>query len=226
MTAHTRVTRCTRNLVSRLAVAGLLALLPAAELAAQECVRPSRSRPMWGGLMMGLAGGEHTNMGVEIGRHFMPELAVSLEADALAGNGGNDLLPARRQFRLTGIYRLKDGTPDETQYKPFDAYELCASLAPEFVRVGDVNILLLPVGVTFSSEWKSPSDRLRIVPHFEPRLAYRRAWVMGFTQSTAAVSVRVGATAGFGRYFGGIQYQGSLTEGDAWTTRLRFGLEF
>jgi hypothetical protein len=213
-----------RSALGRLLLVAGLTLASASRLAAQECLRPSGTKANWAALGSGLAEGSHKAVTLEIGRNFLPDLAVFAETDALIWNGGGEPLPTRRSFRFTGAYRVHAATRENDTM--LDALALCVTAAPEHVRVGDLKILHLPVGLVVSSEWQSASGKWRIVPHVEPRFGYRRAVVEGFSQSSAAISLQLGATAALDRYFGGLQFQRPLTTGDAWTARLRVGLEF
>jgi hypothetical protein len=213
-----------RSAASSLLIAGVLALLPAARLAAQECLRPSGTKSNWAALGSGLAAGSHKAATLEVGRNFLPELAVFAETDALIWNQGGEPLPTRRSFRLAGAYRFQAATKESDTL--LDAVALCVTASPEHVRVGDLKILHVPVGLVVATEWQSASGRWRVVPHVEPRLGYRRATVQGFSQSSGAIALRTGVAAGIDRYFGGLTFHQPLTSGDAWTARLRFGLEF
>jgi hypothetical protein len=212
-----------RSAAASLLVAGVLALLPAARLAAQECLRPSGTHANWAALGSGVAAGSHTAVTLEAGRNFLPDLAVFGELDGLVWNGG-ELLPTRRSLRFTGAYRFQAATKESDTL--LDAVALCVTAAPEHVWNGDLKVLHIPVGLVVSTEWQSASGKWRVVPHVEPRLGYRRGMVQGFSQSSGAIALRLGVTAGIDRYFGGLNFHRPLTSGDAWTARLRFGLEF
>ena len=213
-----------RAATGSLLVAGGLALLPAAPLAAQECLRPTGTKANWAALGSGLAAGSHKAVTLEVGRNFMPELAVFAETDALIWNRGGEPLPTRRSLRFTGVYRFHAATKENDT--ALDAVALCVTASPEHVWVGDLKVLHIPVGVVVSTEWQSASGKWRVMPHVEPRLGYRRGMVEGFSQSSGAIALRLGVTAGVDRYFGGLNFHRPLTSGDAWTARLRFGLEF
>ena len=213
-----------RPAAGSLLIAGLLALLPASRLAAQECLRPTGTRSNWGALGTGLAAGSHTAATLELGRNFLPDLAVFAEVDALTWNDGGAALPKRRSVRLAGAYRFHEATKESDT--ALDALALCVTASPERVKVGDLAVLHVPVGLVVATEWRSASGLWRVVPYVEPRLGYRRASVEGFSQSSAALQLRGGVAAGIDRYFGGITLHRPLTSGDAWTARLRFGIEF
>jgi hypothetical protein len=214
-----------RSAASSLLIAGALAL-PAAHLAAQECLRPSGTKANWAALGTGLADGSHKAVTLEAGRNILLELAVFAETDALIWNRGGEPLPTRRSFRFTGAYRIHAATKENDTM--FDALALCVTAAPEHVWVGDLKVLHIPVGLVVSTEWQSPSGTWRVVPHVEPRLGYRRGMIEGFSHSSGAIALRLGVTGAIDRYFGGINFHQPLTSGvtDAWTARLRFGLEF
>jgi hypothetical protein len=199
-------------------------VLPASQVAGQECLRPSGTRQNWAALGTGLAEGSHKAVTLEVGRNFLPELAVFAETDALIWNRGGEPLPTRRSFRFTGAYRFHAATKENDTM--LDALALCVTASPEHVRVGDLKVLHVPVGLVVSTEWQSASGKWRIVPHVEPRLGYRRGVVESFSQSSGAIALRMGVTAAADRYFGGINFHRPLTSGDAWTARLRFGFEF
>jgi hypothetical protein len=220
MSSRNRLT--VRSAARTLLVAGTLALLPAG-LTAQDCFRPSGTSPNWGALGTGLAAGSHTAVTLEAGRNFTPDLAAFVEVDGLVWNGG-ELLPTRRSFRVTGAYRFQAATKESDTL--LDAVALCATAAPEYVRNGELTIVHIPVGLVLSTEWQSASGKWRVLPHVEPRLGYRRGMVEGFSQSSGAIALRLGVTAGIDRYFGGINFHRPLTSGDAWTARLRMGVEF
>ena len=204
--------------------AGALVLLPAGRLAAQECLRPSGTKANWAALGSGLAAGSHKAVTLEVGRNFLPDLAVFAETDALIWNRGGELLPTRRSVRFTGAYRFHTATKENDTM--LDAVALCVTASPQHVWVGDLKVLHVPVGLVVSTEWQSPSGKWRVVPHIEPQLGYRRGMVEGFSQSSGSIALRLGATAAVERYFGGINFHRPLTSGDAWTARIRFGLEF
>jgi hypothetical protein len=213
-----------RSAASSLLIAGAMAALPAHRLAAQECLRPTGTKSNWAALGSGLAAGSHRAATLEVGRNFTPDLAAFAETDALIWNRGGELLPSRRSTRVTGVYRFHSATKESDTM--LDALALCVTAAPERVRVGDLTVLHIPVGVVMSTEWQSASGQWRVMPYVEPRLGYRRGMVQGFSQSSGAIALRAGATAGIDRYFGGFSVHTPLTGGDAWTARLRFGLEF
>ena len=217
---HARMSLAARTLL----VAGMLALLPAAQAEAQECLRPTGTRANWAGLGSGLAAGSHKAVTLEVGRNFMPDLAVFAETDALIWNRGGEPLPTRRSLRVTGAYRFHAATKENDTM--LDAVALCVTASPEHVWVGDLKVLHVPVGLVVSSEWQSPSGKWRVVPHVEPRFGYRRGMVEGFSQSSGSIALRLGVTGAVDRYFGGITFHRPLTSGDAWVGRLRFGLEF
>src|SRR5919108_872708 len=183
----------THSWTGSLLVAGLLAVLPAAPLVAQECLRPTGTKANWAALGSGLAEGSHKAVTVELGRNFLPELAVFAETDALIWNRGGEPLPTRRSVRFTGAYRVHAATKENDTM--LDALALCVTAAPEHVWIGDLKVLHLPVGLVLATEWQSASGKWRIVPHVEPRFGYRRAVVEGFSQSSAAISLQLGATA-------------------------------
>ena len=210
--------------VATLVATVALVLSASGRLEAQECLRPSGTKLNWAAVGGGLAAGSHQAVTLEIGRNVLPDLAVFAETDALIWNGGDELLPTRRSFRLAGAYRVHAATRENDTM--LDALALCATVAPEHVRIGDLKILHVPLGLVVSTEWQSPTGRWRVVPHVEPRLGYRRGVVEGFAQSTVAIGLRLGVTAAADRYFGGINLHQPLTSGDAWTARLRFGVEF
>jgi hypothetical protein len=218
-----RLTRI-RPAAGSLLMAGMLVLLPATRLAAQECLRPTGTRSSWGAVGTGLAQGRHTAATLELGRNFLPDLAVLAEVDALRWNDGGAALPKRRGIRLAGVYRFYEATKESDT--ALDALALCVTASPEHVRVGDLSIVHVPVGLVVATEWRSASGLWRVVPHVEPRLGYRRAAVEGFSQSSGAIQFRAGVAAGIDRYFGGVTFHRPITSGDAWTARLRFGLEF
>jgi hypothetical protein len=231
--ACSRQVWCIRPAAGSLLMAGMLALLPATRLAAQECLRPTGTRSNWSALGAGVAEGSHTAATLELGRNFLPDLAVLAEVDALTWNDGGDALPKRRSIRLAGAYRFHEA---KKEGNVLDALALCVTASPEHVQVGDVSIVHVPVGLVVATEWRSASGLWRVVPHVEPRIGYRRATLLEFSQSSSAVQVRAGLGAGFDRYFGGVTFHrpigsdpsssGTIISGDAWTARLRFGIEF
>src|SRR5687767_15060682 len=142
-----------------------LLLLPTARLAAQECLRPSGTKANWAALGSGLAAGSHKAVTLEMGRNFMPDLAVFAETDALIWNRGGELLPTRRSVRFTGAYRFHTATKENDTM--LDAVALCVTASPQHVWVGDLKVLHVPVGLVVSTEWQSPSGKWRVVPDVE-----------------------------------------------------------
>jgi hypothetical protein len=211
-----------RAAARRLLVASALVLLPAGA-GAQDCFRPSGVKPNWGALGTGLAEGSHGAVTLEAGRNFTPDLAVFAEVDGVVWNGG-ELLPTRRSLRVTGAYRFQAATKESDTL--LDAVALCATAAPEYVRNGDLNVVHAPLGLVVSTEWQSADGKWRVVPHVEPQLGLRFAELEGFWQTSGAIALRLGVTGGIDRYFGGISFHRPLTSGDAWTARLRMGVEF
>jgi hypothetical protein len=196
------------------ALAALVALVPA-DAAAQACLRPAGSHANWLAVGSGVAEGSHTAATVELGRSFRPNLALFAEGDAVIWNDGGELQPSRRSGRVVGLFRV-------VQAK---SAGICLTGAAEYVQVGDLKILMLPVGLPLSTQWKL-GGTWRVVPHVEPRVAYRHASLLSFTETKAAASVRAGLALGNDRYFGGLTLNQPITSGDAWTVRLRLGLEF
>ena len=63
------------------ALASALMVVSSAQVTAQECLRPSGTKANWVALGSGLAEGSHKAVTVELGRNFLPDLAVFAETD-------------------------------------------------------------------------------------------------------------------------------------------------
>ena len=133
---------------------------------AQACLTTPQSARGWLGARVALTSLEQRLVGAELGVRVGRSVATRVDVDLVRFDGQT---PARRRTRAGVVVGRREWP-----------VPVCFTTSGAITQVGDLSILSIPIGI--AAAWKMPlaSDGSTWTAFIEPRLAYRRAALLGF----------------------------------------------
>ena len=208
--------RCRRTRVWSLPVsAGILAisLLVAEPLAAQVCLGSTEASAGWLALSYGRASQGANVPGIDAAWQPTRTLAVFGDVNTTVYPHPD---PQRSRLAIGGAY----------SFARSERFGVCLTPGIEGERIGDLNVLRLPVGVSLGWTTTFNTGERRLGFRVEPFYVYSRETIALFAHTSNFVSGRAAVVFGVRRLFVGLQHEQAF-DGDArWHTIGRIGFAF
>lgn len=183
-------------------------LLVPLELEAQPCLGAPAGVRVWVGAAVVRTSAEANLLGAEAGMRVGKRVTATAQIDRARFPGG--ATPDRNRTRL-GLALANPGW----------SVPVCLTLSGARTTLGDLAVLSVPIGVASGLEVPLGKGGFRVISHIEPRLAYRRASLLGFHRVSTAFSLATGSGLTRGRAYGGITFEWTPAEGSTWATGVR-----
>lgn len=193
-----------------LALAGTI-LLPQ-KLSAQACLAAPQSARGWLGARVARTSLRHNLAGAEVGLRVGRWLTARAEADLVRFD---EQSPARRRARAGVVVGSRQWP-----------VPVCVTALGSITKMGDLSIVSVPIGIAVGWEMPLTGGSSNLTSYLEPRLAYRRASLVGFHSVSAPFSLAGGAGFGRGRMHVGADFEWEPAEGRFWAAGLRVAAGF
>ena len=195
-----------------LALAG--ACLVAQKLPAQACLAAPRSANGWIGARVARTSDHENLFGMDAGGRISGGVTIRAQGDHVAFD---DLTPNRNRGLLGVVVGSRSSN-----------LPVCFTASAMITKLGDLTVLTLPIGI--AAGWEVPfqgkGGRSSWTSYVEPRLAYRRATLKGFHDTSAPFSMLGGSGFNLGRMYAGADVEWLPSESHSWSVGLRAAVGF
>lgn len=192
------------------ALTGLL-LIPSG-LSAQTCLAAPHAPRAWIGTQVARTSPEQNLIGADVGVRAGGWVTIRAEGDFVQFDQPT---PDRKRAQA-GVVIGKDAS----------SLPICLSASSGVTRMGDLTILSIPIGIVAGWTARLGSSQSSLTTSLEPRVAYRRATVLGFHDVSMPFTVAGESGVSRGRVYGGIHVEWEPSDSHGWAVGLRavFGL--
>src|ERR1041385_8678069 len=199
--------------ISRPLLALAAALLVPHLLPAQACLAAPRTAPGWVGARVARTSDHENLFGADAGFRVGSSVTIRAQGDHVAFD---DQTPNRNR----GLVGVVLGSRSSK-------LPVCFTASAMLTKLGDLSVLTLPVGI--AAGWEVPfqgKGRSSWTSYVEPRLAYRRATLKGFHDTSAPFSMLGGSGFNLGRMYAGADVEWLPSESHSWSVGLRAAVGF
>ncbi|PYP40025.1 MAG: hypothetical protein DMD43_09415 [Gemmatimonadetes bacterium] len=195
-----------------LALAG--ALLIPQTLPAQACLAAPRTATGWIGARVARTSDHENLFGADAGGRITGAVTVRAQGDRMAFG---DQTPTRYRGLIGVVVGRRSWSAP-----------VCFTASARLTRLGDLSVVTLPIGI--AAGWEVPfqgkGGGSSWTSYVEPRVAYRRATLKGFHDTSAPFSMVGGSGFNLGRVYAGADAEWSPSESHSWAVGLRAAVGF